>query len=79
MPRQRAGLNRRAQELRVEVVAGRVVGGEEGDADRVQARLDEDPLGVGAGANGDAVHHLAVPVELVHLLAVDGDFELLAR
>ena len=57
-------------------VAGHVVGREERDADRVQARLDRDARRRAAVAG--RVRDLLVPVEQLHPLAVDRHLELLA-
>ena len=67
----------RPLERPVQLRARQVVGRDEGHADGVQPRVDRDPR------RGLAVARraldLLVPVEQLHALAVDGDFELLAR
>ena len=69
IPGNAAGFDRRAQEDVVDVVVGRVVVREERDADPVQARLDGQRGGGHARAR--RAPHLLVPVEQLHLLAVD--------
>ena len=75
--RNRARRVHRPLERPVQLGARQVVGREEGHADGVQARLDR-MRGVQL-AVARRVRDLLVPVEQLHALAVDRDFELLAR
>ena len=76
--RETARLEGGSQEVSVQVVARRVIRGQESDADIVQPCFQRDAR-VRAAMHRRATPKLFVPIEQVHPLAVHEDFELFAR